>query len=405
MANRKIRDKLVLKPVDETHLEQFNQLLRYVFQVTSKDLLASGYEDGELIRSKRPMLKRADVFGWFNEESLVSQICIYPCTVNIHGRIFDMGGITGVGTYPEYAGIGLMSDLIKVALKSMRKKGQWISYLYPYDIPFYRHKGWEIMSDMISFSIPDTKLPKEVDVTGYVERVDIDHPDVIETYNRFAIQTHAALIRKEDDWKEYWRWENEEERIAAVYYNEQRIPTGLLFYWIEEEVFYIKEMVYLDIESRRGLWNFISAHFSMVNEVKGKIYKNEPLAFFLDDSEIIETITPYYMARIVDVKAFLELFPFINIKEPFHFVVNDPVAEWNNGVFCVAGTTNGKNIITNEEKGNAIKLNIQTLSSLLISYRKASYFSDIKRLIADLSTVKMLESIIPNQEPYFSDYF
>ena len=74
MANRKIRDKLVLKPVNEAHLEQFNQLLRYVFQVTSKDLLASGYEDGELIRSKRPMLKRADVFGWFNDENLVSQI-------------------------------------------------------------------------------------------------------------------------------------------------------------------------------------------------------------------------------------------------------------------------------------------------------------------------------------------
>lgn len=28
--------KLILKPVDEGHLEQFNKLLRYVFQVTSR---------------------------------------------------------------------------------------------------------------------------------------------------------------------------------------------------------------------------------------------------------------------------------------------------------------------------------------------------------------------------------
>jgi len=244
-----------------------------------------------------------------------------------------------------------------------------------------------------------------VDVTGYVERVNINHPDVLKTYNHFALQTHAALIRKEDDWKEYWRWENEEERIAAVYYNEKHVPTGFVIYWIEEDVFHIKEMIYLDMESRRGLWNFISAHFSMVSEVKGKIYKNEPLAFFLDDSEITENITPYYMARIVDVKAFLEFFPFVNLKEPFHFVVNDPVVEWNNGDFCVTESKNGKNIITNEKKGKPIKLSIQTLSSLLMNYRKASYFADIERLIADPQTVKMLESIIPNQEPYFSDYF
>ena len=405
MANRKIREKLVLKPVNEGHLEQFNKLLRYVFQVTSKDLLEGGYEDGELIRTKLPMLERADVFGWFNGENLVSQVCIYPCTVNIHGWKYDMGGITGVGTYPEYAGIGLMGDLIQVALRSMREKGQWVSYLYPYDIPFYRKKGWEIMSDMISFTVSDARLPKQVDVPGYVERVEIDHPDVLETYDRFARDTHGAMIRNEDDWKEYWRWENEEERIAAVYYNEQRSSTGFVIYWVEEDVFHIKEMVYLDMESRNGLWNFISAHYSMIDEVQGKIYKNEPLAFFLDDSEITETITPYYMARIVDVRAFLEVFPFVGQTLPFHFIVSDSVANWNNGVFCVTGVENGKNRITDELLGKPVQLSIQTLSALLMNYRSASYFAALERIRTDPETLKMLESIIPNQEPYFSDYF
>ena len=86
--------------------------------------------------------------GWFTpEDQLVSQICIYPCEVNIHNCIFKMGGVTGVGTYPEFAGMGLMNDLIRRALEKMRKAGQYISYLYPYSIPYYRRKGWEIMSD------------------------------------------------------------------------------------------------------------------------------------------------------------------------------------------------------------------------------------------------------------------
>ncbi|MDE8091386.1 GNAT family N-acetyltransferase, partial [Erysipelothrix rhusiopathiae] len=38
-----------------------------------------------------------------------------------------MGGITGVGTYPEYANMGLVRELIQKALESMRENKQYIS--------------------------------------------------------------------------------------------------------------------------------------------------------------------------------------------------------------------------------------------------------------------------------------
>ena len=50
-------------------------------------------------------------------------------------------------------------------------------------------------------------------------------------------------------------------------------PHWCAFYWVAEEVFHVKEMFYLNQEARNGLWNFISAHFSMVYWVKGDIYK------------------------------------------------------------------------------------------------------------------------------------
>ena len=101
MHENKIKESLKIKPVSLKYLDQYNELLRYVFQVTDRELEESGYEDGELRRSKRPILQEADVFGWFtHDDELVSQICIYPCEVNIHSRIFRMGGVTGVGTYP-----------------------------------------------------------------------------------------------------------------------------------------------------------------------------------------------------------------------------------------------------------------------------------------------------------------
>jgi predicted acetyltransferase len=396
---------LHIRPVEEKDVDQFNELLSYVFQITESDIEESGYESKrEMIKSKRPILELSKVFGWFNGDQLVSQIAVYPCEVNIHGTLYKMGGVTGVGTYPEYAGHGLMKDLIKLALETMRADQQWISYLYPYNVPYYRRKGWEMMSDKLSFKIRDTQLPKTVDVPGIVERREVDDPDVFTVYNQFSRENHGALQRTAFHWEEYWRYENEESRTAAIYYNESGHPAGVLFYWVAEEVFHVKEMFYLNQEARNGLWNFISAHFSMIYWVKGDIYKNEPLAFLLEDSQIKETIEPYYMARIVDVAEFLKNFPFKAFDQPFHFIVSDPVAEWNNGIFGLS-YANGEVIVSNEPLGKAVQLDIQTLTCVLMNYRRPAYLARIERLHTDSDTLQLLESIIPDMEAYFGDYF
>lgn len=401
-----VKNDLHIKPVTIQYLDQYEELNSYVFQVTKRILRESGYEEGEYIRSKRPVLQETDVFGWFTkEDKLVSSISIYPFQVNIHGIIYDMGGITGVGTYPEYTNMGLMNDLMKMALERMREAGQPISYLYPYSIPYYRKKGWEIMSDHMAFTLKDSQLPRHVDVPGRVERMQVSASPVLDIYDQFARDMHGALIRGQFEWAEYWRWENEAERTAAVYFDVDHEPQGYLFYWIENDVFHLKEMIYLNQAARQGLWNFISAHHSMVSQLKGHIYMNEPLAFLLDDSQIVETIEPYYMARIVDVGSFLAKYPYDDAIQPFHFVVSDPVAEWNNGVFGVGMASGGEPEIRMEPLGNPVILDIQTVSTLMMSYRSPSYLHKIGRIQTDPATLRLLEKLIPGEQPYFSDYF
>ncbi|GKQ42830.1 acetyltransferase [Companilactobacillus sp. RD055328] len=401
-----IRKNLEIRPVTVENVEQFNDLLRYVFQVTNKDLSESGYEEGEIERAKQPVLEVSDVFGWFNERNeLISQIAIYPCEVNIHGNIYKMGGITGVGTYPEYAGNGLMHDLVKIALNHMRAHQQWISYLYPYDIPFYRKKGWEIMSDHLTFELKDTQLPKQVDVPGRVERTEIDDGAIFAIYEEFAKQNHGSMIRSQLNWDEYWRWENEEERMAAVYYNENGREDGYIIYWIANDVFHVKEMIYLNQEARLGLWNFISAHFSMLDKVKGHIYKDEPLDFLLDDGDIKETIEPYFMARIVDVEEFFKMYPFEDGGKDIHFVINDPLAEWNNNTFGLHFDEEGQLEITHDAIGEEIVCDIQTLTTMMMSYKRPSYLAKIERLKTSHHAIRVLENIIPIETPYYSDYF
>ena len=50
--------------------------------------------------------------------------------------------------------------------------------------------------------------------------------------------------------------------------------------------------------------------FSMISKVIGNTFTDEPLAFLFEDAKIQETISPYYMARIVDFEGFISQFPF-----------------------------------------------------------------------------------------------
>ena len=398
--------QLKMKQVDLEHLEQYNQLLRYVFQVTDRELHKIGWEKEEIIRAKSPVLEQADVLGWFDGDKLISQVAVYPLQVRIFNQTYDMGGLTGVGTYPEYSNQGLMHKLLYQALENMRKRNQSISFLYPYSIPYYRRKGWEIISDKITYEIQDYQLPKNKQVPGEVERVDVEGPQVKEAYERFALQTHGALLRSDLAWSEYWLWDPDE-LMAAVYYNDQGQPDGYVLYWIADEVFHIKDMIFVDEEARSGLWNFISAHFSMISKVIGNTYTDEPLAFLLEDADIKETISPHFMARIVDLEQFVSQYPFKPdlTDRQWTFTLDDPLLSWNQGVFTLEISAEGTGrVIRNWEKSGD-KIDIQTMTTMLLGYKRPDYLHKIGRISCSPETLDMLEDAIEQQTPYFSDYF
>ena len=294
------KKNLKIRPVTGEDVEQYNALLRYVFQVTDQQLRSVGWKEKEFIQAKFPTLEKADVIGWFDGDDLVSQVAVYPMKAKIFGKTYKMGGLTGVGTYPEYSNMGLMHKLLEQALKNMREKGQYMTYLYPYSIPYYRRKGWEIISDKISYEIKDYQLPKNRQVSGDVRRVQAENGrELAETYDRFAEHAHGAVVRDELAWNEYWLWDPDD-MMAAVYYNPENEPEGYVIYRIADEIFYIKDMIFNNEEARAGLWNFVSAHFSMINQVEGSTFTDEPLAFLFEDAGIQETISPYYMGIIVD---------------------------------------------------------------------------------------------------------
>lgn len=402
-----VRGDFQMRQLDMGDLEQFNALLRYAFQVTTDELLKSGWMEDEIMYAKKPVLEASYVLGWFYHDRLASMIVVYPMQVNVQDEILDMGGVTGVATYPEYVGRGLIGALIKRVIAHMKEEGQVLSFLYPYFIPLYRKFGWEVVSDKITFTIKDSQLPGQVQVPGMVERVDLECEDLKNVYEYFASQTHGALIRHSLEWEEYWRWDNDD-MVAAIYYNEKHRPLGYVVYYLRDEVFHVKEIVSLNSEARHGIWNYISAHKSMLNTVVGFNYSGEPMAFLFEDSEMVENIEPYIMARIVDVKEFMLQYPFpLQPDFKIHFRIHDKCAEWNNGDFAVYWE-GGKTCCCKVDEApdvNLVELDIRTLTTMMLGYKRPTYLYDHEYLDTEYYMLQILERLIPVGKPCFADNF
>ena len=399
-----------MREIRMDEMAQSVDLLNYVFQMSM-----SIKKDRRFISEKSRQFNEGHALGWFDGDHLVSQILSLPFQVNIYGVPYEMAGITAIGTYPEYSKQGLMDQLIKETLTIMRSEGRYISYLFPFSIPYYRKKGWEIMSDIVEFQVKDTQFPHYKELPGKIRRVDTRSKDLVNVYDRFAERTHGAMIRNTIAWNEKFHEDYWEEKFvdtdvvlqAAVYYDEDDVPQAYMYYRIMEENFYLDEIVYLTEEARKGIWNFVSAHMSMVYNAYGKTTGNEPVAFLLEDSEIIQEVSPYFMARIVDVEKFLERYPFDEPDFHIRFAVKDRLVEWNNGTYDIESIDGNVTInkVNDVNEEITVHLSIQTLVTMLLGYKRPKYLEKIERLQGNSETIAMLEDILKVGIPTFIDYF
>lgn len=397
-ANYSIRD------LTTDDVEQYNALLRYAFQVTEQDLIKSGWCAEEIKQSKFPVLKRADILGCYDGDTLVSQFAVYPLKMNIYDNIYMIGFITSVSTYPEYSGKGIMARLMKKSLIRMREKKQSLALLYPYSIPLYRKLGWEIISNKISYNIKDRQIPAKAKSAGFVRRVDWHNKDFMNLHTNFARRTHGCLFRNYLAWEEYWRWDDDD-TVVGIYYSETDVPLGYMVYLIRNDIMYIKEMIYLNREAQNGLWEYIRAHDSMIDEVRGNTYFNEPVAFDMDDGDIKELIRPYIMGRIVDIEMFFSQYRCDPLEQNvcISFEITDSVLEWNNRTFKVL-FHDGRCSLTDSPASYSVAMSVATLTTLLLGYKTAMQLYRRERIKGSEESVQRIDDVLLHESPYISDY-
>ena len=195
--------------------------------------------------------------------------------------------------------------------------------------------------------------------------------------------------------------------MVAIYYDVNGKSCGYMVYLIKDDVMHIKEMIYLTEEAKEGLWEYIRAHDSMIDEVRGSSYFSDPIAFELEDGDIRETIRPYIMGRIVDVEQFFPKYHCDPTTDDVcvSFAVTDVFLPWNNKTYTVRFHKGTCTIQSDDtECCHTAHMSVATLTTLLLGYKSASKLYRMGRITANGETIQLLDDVLLHEIPYISDY-
>ncbi|ALS26139.1 GCN5 family acetyltransferase [Paenibacillus sp. 32O-W] len=382
--------------------EASKKLSMYAFQFEMSE---------EAIEAERSRFVPERYFGIFADNRLAAQLTLLPLQTYINGKLFDMGGIANVSSWPEMRRQGLVARLIRHSLGEMKRAGQTVSFLAPFSHSFYRKYGWENLLDLKKYTIETSFFPPRAETGGRVERRNEDIGLLNGIYESYAKRYNGMLNRTEHWWKTsvFPRKKGH----AAVYFRADGKPSGYALYQVRQRELTVHEYIVLDDEAKKGLWTFFANHDSMVDRAYLTVPIDDTLPFEWANPRFKQEIEPYFMARIVDLKRFVEQYPFkeTDRKTDLYIRVTDADASWNEAVWHIeVGPSGAARAQALSEAAAADKpvasCDIQTLTAMLIGYADAATMVKISRIGgAAEKTAEALMSVIPARTTYMTDFF
>lgn len=364
----------------------------------------------ELAETKKQLTEEpAARYAAFVNEQFAAQAAVLDLQTYIGGKVFNMGGLAGVATWPEFRRQGLVAQILVHALHEMKEKGQVISILHPFEFGFYRKFGWETYTENKSYTIQKEQLPARFPFEGHVERFKGDYELLSRLYEAYASQYNGSLVRSDLWWK--YRISKRKPGQTVVYYDAFGEAQGYVIYQVKNSRLTVHEFIYLNESARAALWSFISQHDSMIKELTITVPSDDQLPFLLANPRIKQEVVPYFMARIVDAEQFISQYAFnaSAAEDLIPIQLRDDKAPWNDGLYLLHINGTGKAVFTpNEEKQsleNPIKMDIGALTTVLLGYLRPTKLAQLARITGDDEHIKRLQVRIPERTTYLPDFF
>lgn len=387
--------------LSKADLSDFYQLYLYAFTNKDSEERRQFFDD---------RFNHSLAYGIRQDSSLGSGMLSIPMKVNFHGVKYKMNGICDVMSYPEFGGRGAITALMKSAFEDMLQEGVSLSYLAPFSYDFYRRFGYEEVFDRAEYQVKNTDLPRiRVESNdGVIKRLPLkDAIKLIKEVYDENIQTRNAGLVREDWWWNYLTLKHPDWMVGVYLENES--AASYVIYEGSDETFHIQEMMYTNQASYQSIMSFICQHESMYFNFEYKSGDPNGYPDILNNPEAINvSIKPYMMARIIDLKKFVNDYPFVQKVHSIRIAIQDDMIAQNNGIWRLRVSSNGtsfEKLSNNYQNMADIRMSIQTATKVLMGYRNAMRQSRLGQINGSFEAINELDRALRKETPMLWDYF
>jgi predicted acetyltransferase len=393
-------------------MQQFGSLTEYVY--------AGAYGFGE-----DNLTTQANQPEWllcaFDGSKLVASYGTIPFTMRANGNAMALGGVTTVGTLPEYRRRGLQRTLTEKAFAQQHEAGAAVTALWASQAAIYQRYGYCAGSVQGNYSIDtvDINLLQPPDPGLSVTRCSLadGFEDIRQIYREFVSNRFLYLHRSKPLWNNNTlnTDQNSGPVHTAICRNSAGEGVGYVVYTLNSnkvthraraQEIEIRDLTWLDIDVCRALWAFLARHDLVGRVVWHKVPLDDPTPELLMEPRLLHAQhTEGVWFRVVDVARALTERGYCADGEIVLGVTADRLSPWNEGAYHLS-VADGVAEVTKTSRTAEITFPIKSLASAFCGYRRVAQLAHWGLLDGEASATARADSLFATiQAPHCPDNF
>ncbi len=300
---------------------------------------------------------------------------IVPLEIHFDQGTCSMGGISGVGSLPEYRYGGGVMELMRLSLQVMRERGCVFSELGPFSFEFYRKCGWEW-----GFRWHELKIPlRELAMFRPDKGTYVPLSDNLKEQARAVRNLHASRYNGAELVNNRLMSGRFPPKGLAGYgvTGEDGLLSGYALYRIREGTIHCRDFFYRDITAKRQLLHFFHRHNSQAEFLLLTEPETDTTQHLMGNQYFEVKAQPGMMVRVVDVaRALTAMSVDAGLAGSFAMQVSDEMAPWNRGNWLVTASQGHLTAEAAESMEPDLLISIQRLSQLVYGFLSGAEVTD-----------------------------
>jgi predicted acetyltransferase len=284
----------------------------------------------------------------FDDGVMAARMATMPFTMHWNGRTIGCGGVTSVGTLPNYRRRGYLRTMMTQSFATMRAANQPIATLWASMAAIYQRFGYGISGLLYSAELDPRQLRfiDEIATPGRIRIVRGEEilPALSPAYNRFAPSRTMALVRSAEHWqnRQLRHWDESQPPNLHAVYEEAGEPLGYVTYAVERERrrgpdqrLRVDEFIASTPSAHRALVQYLLAYDLAFTIELNNLPVDDPLFHHVQEPrELKVTLRDGVLLRLVDVPVALEGRGY-DEDGTLTFALNEEMCPWNTGAWTL----------------------------------------------------------------------